>query len=125
MGPKILIIDDDETMLELLQTLLTLEGFEASALEAKSPLAEMIKVIQAFQPQLILCDVLLKELDGLELLKMIRQQPDLNNIRVLMTSGMDFRRQCLEAQADGFILKPFMPDELVLNIQNILSAAPN
>lgn len=124
MDSRILIIDDDQTMLELLQTLLTMEGFEVNILEAQSSLADMVKKIKEDQPALILCDVLLKDLDGLDLLRLIREDSGFDQIKVLMSSGMDFSHQCLEARADGFISKPYMPDDLVQKIQNLLSATP-
>lgn len=125
MESKILIIDDDHTMLELLQTLLILEGFDVNILGAHSSLIDMVIKIKEVQPALILCDILLKDLDGLDLLRMIRKDPELDHIRILMSSGMDFSHQCFEASADGFIIKPYMPDDLVVKIQNLLSATPN
>jgi CheY-like chemotaxis protein len=125
MDSKILIIDDDPTMLELLQALLSMEGFNVSTLEACTSLAEMLDHIKRINPALILCDVFLKDLDGLDLLRLVRQQPELNQVRILMSSGIDFSQQCLKAKADGFILKPYMPDDLIEMIQDILSARPN
>lgn len=125
MDSTILIIDDDQTMLELLQTLLNMERFKVSTLEACTSLIEMLDHIKTIKPTLILCDVFLKDLDGLDLLRLVRQQPELNQVRILMSSGMDFSQQCLVAKADGFILKPYMPDDLIEMIQNILSAMPN
>jgi CheY-like chemotaxis protein len=125
MGSKILIIDDDQTMLELIQTLLDLEGFQVSTLEGNDSMAEIIQEIKAIQPSLILCDVFLRDLNGLELLKMIRQEPDLDHVRILMSSGMDFSHQCFQEKADGFIVKPYMPDDLIHKIQYILSGIQN
>ncbi len=125
MGSKILIIDDDQTMLELIQTLLDLEGFQVSTLEGNDSMAEIIQEIKAIQPSLILCDVFLRDLNGLELLKMIRQEPDLDHVRILMSSGMDFSHQCFQEKADGFIVKPYMPDDLIHKIQYILSVIQN
>ena len=125
MGSKILIIDDDQTMLELLQTLLDLEGFQVSTLEVNASLSETVEEIKAIQPSLILCDVFLRDLNGLELLKMIRQQTDLDHVRILMSSGMDFSHQCFQEKADGFIVKPYMPDDLIHKIQHILSVIQN
>ncbi len=121
MNSKVLIVDDDPTILELLLALLSMEGFDASALAAHITLTEMVEQIKKNQPDLILCDVNLNHIDGLDLLRSIRKQPELKHIRILMSSGMDFSQQSLEKDADGFILKPYMPDDLVTLIKNMLS----
>jgi DNA-binding response OmpR family regulator len=125
MDPRILIIDDDITMSELLKALLSLDGFEAETLEVSGELTEMVKAVKNIQPDLILCDVNLRDLDGFDLLRLLRKQPELNQTCVLMSSGMDFSHKCYQEEADGFILKPYMPDDLVHKIHNLLSAKPD
>jgi DNA-binding response OmpR family regulator len=53
-------------------------------------------------------------------LRGIRNDPDFKDIKILMSSGMDFTYQSMEEGADGFLLKPYMPDELIARIQEIL-----
>lgn len=125
MGSKILIIDDDSTMLELLQTLLDMEGFEVNVLEANYSSENIAVIIKETQPVLVLCDVFLKDTNGLDLLKSIRSAPELNQVRVLMSSGIDYSHECFNEKADGFILKPYMPEDLIKKINDILSAMPN
>jgi DNA-binding response OmpR family regulator len=69
--------------------------------------------IETENPDLIFLDVNLSGINGLNLLEQIRAAEALKGTRVIMSSGMDYRDVCLEKGADGFILKPFMPDELI------------
>ncbi len=115
--PDILIIEDDETMMSLLKTLLELEGFQVSTYNWKIA-EDPLKIIKRDFPRVVLLDVYLRNANGLEIIREIRKDAALKPIRVLMTSGMDMRRQCLDAGADGFIQKPYMPDDLVHMIRN-------
>jgi DNA-binding response OmpR family regulator len=117
---KILLVEDDATMLSLLQTLLQMEGFEVSQV-SEEELEGVISEIKREKPALALIDVHLRQLSGLEILKQIRQDAELKDIYVLMSSGMDVGHKCLQAGADGFILKPYMPDELIQKIQDFVN----
>jgi DNA-binding response OmpR family regulator len=117
---KIMLVEDDETMLSLLQTLLRMEGFDVSQAKA-SDLERIVSEIKQEKPSLTLIDVHLRQISGLEILKMIRQDAELKELRVLMSSGMDVGHKCLQAGADGFLLKPYMPDELIKKILDIVN----
>lgn len=108
---KILLIEDSPTMRTLLQTLLELEGFEVLISNAMKE-EDIIREIAEKQPKVILLDVHLRGINGIKLLERIRKEQAFQGFRVLMTSGMDLRDECIKAGADGFILKPYMPDEL-------------
>lgn len=110
--PKITIIEDDKTMVSLLETLLQMEGFQVATIEPDS-LDGMCSKVLAEQPDLALIDVHLHDINGFDLLARIRQNESLKNMRVIMSSGMDFRTECLNQGADEFILKPYMPDDLI------------
>jgi DNA-binding response OmpR family regulator len=69
---------------------------------------------------LILLDVHLRNVSGFDLVKGLRQDEQLKTTQVLMASGMELSVECRQAGADGFILKPFMPEELVGKIRNAL-----
>lgn len=110
--PKVMLLEDDPTMLHLLDTLLQLEGFEVFAPSDWVP--EGIPAqIQQERPQALVMDVHLKQTNGFSLINNIRQTPGLENLKVILTSGLDLREQSQKAGADGFLLKPFMPEELV------------
>lgn len=114
--PKVMLIEDDETMLSLLDTLLQIEGFTVVKLDGKAGIEHMMETLRNEQPSLLLLDVYLHEFSGLELVRQIRQDRSLDGIRVLMSSGMALREECLNAGADEFILKPYMPDDLIHSI---------
>ena len=120
---KIMLIEYDYTMLSLLITFLEVEGYEVVQVnsgENAYKAENVINILRRVSPSLALMDVNLKYANGLELLRSVRDAPDLNDVKVLMSSGMDFTYQSMQDGADGFILKPYMPDELKARIQDIL-----
>jgi len=118
-----MLIEDDYTMLSLLITFLEVEGYEVVQVnsgENAFKAENVLNILRRESPSLALVDVNLKYANGLELLRSVRDAPDLNDVKVLMSSGMDFTYQSMQDGADGFILKPYMPDELMTRIQDIL-----
>lgn len=116
---KILIVEDNQTILGLLKTLLELEGYQVFFSDEKN---EIYQILSQVSPDLVLLDIHLRtddgqEVSGYEILGHIRRTPEFKNIRVLMTSGIDLHEQALNAGADDFILKPYIPDDLVNSIQ--------
>jgi CheY-like chemotaxis protein len=114
---KVMLIEDDPTMVSLLTTLLDLEGFMVNT-PTDHQMEGLLSAITTEHPQVALVDVNLRTGSGLELVREIRHDPDIKDIRILMSSGMNLKQECLQAGADGFILKPFMPDELIQLIHN-------
>lgn len=117
---KIMLVEDDATMLSLLSILLQMEGFEVRQ-AGEEDLEGILREIERNQPALTLIDVNLSQANGLDLLEQIRSKAELKHIKVLMSSGMDVGHACLQAGADGFLLKPYMPDELINKIKYILN----
>ncbi len=115
-----MVIEDDETMLSLLGMYLQLEGYEVASLDGEDNLDLAIDALHREKPAIVLIDVNLRQFTGFEVLEQIRMNADLKDVRVLMSSGMDFRSKCLEAGADGFVLKPYMPEELIHLMQQTL-----
>jgi CheY-like chemotaxis protein len=107
---KVLLAEDDATMVSLLKTLLRLEGFEVVALDVDSDVAA---VVQREKPQALFMDVHLGGRNGLEILDAIRKEKDLAGVRIVMTSGMNVKEECIHRGANAFLLKPFMPDDLL------------
>jgi two-component system, OmpR family, response regulator ChvI len=114
--PRLILLEDDRTMVTLLKTLLEMEGYQVHVLPDPDPNG-LVQSIRSYSPDVVLMDVNLRKVSGLDLLLHLRQEPDLAGVRIMMTSGMDLRDQCLKAGADGFLLKPFMPDELIQQLQ--------
>jgi DNA-binding response OmpR family regulator len=107
---KILLAEDDSTMISLLKTLLKMEGFEVLALDVNS---DVPAVVQREKPQALFMDVHLGGQSGIEILEAIRKNKDLSEVRIVMTSGMNVREECLSRGANAFLMKPFMPDDLL------------
>jgi CheY-like chemotaxis protein len=118
--PKVMLIEDDETMLTLLQTLMEFEGFQVAHLNGDETVGETMAVLRQELPSLLLLDVNLRRLNSFDLLHRIRDDNQLKATRVLMSSGMELSGQCHQEGADGFILKPYMPEELVGIIRRAL-----
>jgi len=108
--PKILLAEDDHTMVSLLKTLLKLEGFDVVALDVN---ADVPAAVQQENPDALLMDVHLGQQSGIDIVKVIRQNPALTNIRIVMTSGLNMKEECLKHGANYFLMKPFMPDDLL------------
>jgi len=108
--PKILLAEDDHTMVSLLKTLLKLEGFDVVALDVN---ADVPAAVQQENPDALLMDVHLGQQSGIDIVKVIRQNPALTNKRIVMTSGLNMKEECLKHGANYFLMKPFMPDDLL------------
>jgi len=108
--PKILLAEDDRTMVSLLKTLLKMEGFEVVALDVN---ADVPAAVELEKPETLLMDVHLGQQSGMDIVQAIRRNPALANVRIVMTSGMNVKEECLSRGANHFLLKPFMPDDLL------------
>ncbi len=109
---KLLLIEDDKTMSMLLKTLLDFEGFETTTF-SEGDQDKIINLLKDIQPKILIMDIYINEINGIDLLEIIRKNIYFSDLKVLMTSGMDMQKECLEAGADGFMLKPYLPDELI------------
>ena len=108
--PKILLAEDDPTMVSLLSTLLKMEGIEVVALEAS---ADVPAAVLKEKPDFVLMDVHIGKQNGLDILQAIRKDPENADLRIVMASGYNVKDQCLQRGANHFLLKPFMPDDLL------------
>lgn len=118
-NPKILLAEDDVTMLSLLNTLLKMEGYEVVTLDAD---ADVIAAVRSVNPDVLLMDVHLFSQSGLDVLQELRASADIGNVRVLMSSGANVREECMNHGADGFLMKPYMPDDLFRLLKQVISA---
>ncbi|MEN6408279.1 MAG: response regulator [Anaerolineaceae bacterium] len=110
-------------MRTLLKTLLELEGFQVETVLCEEETA-LLERIQIQHPDAILLDVNLKRANGLDYLKLIRQNSDTRSIPVIMSSGMDMRERCMSFGASDFLMKPYMPDDLIATIRKYLKTLP-
>lgn len=114
---KILVADDDEVMLGLLQTLMELEGNEVVTVTRP---ADIVPVAQKEDLALILMDYHLAGGNSITALQELKSDASLRKIPVLVTSGMDRKHECLTAGAEGFLLKPFHPADLLEWINKLI-----
>jgi DNA-binding response OmpR family regulator len=111
---KVLLAEDDSTMVSLLKTLLNMEGFDVVALDIHSDVAA---AVEKERPHALFMDVHLAGKNGMQILESIRGNQKNSNVRIIMTSGMNMKDECISRGADAFLLKPFMPDDLLKALQ--------
>ncbi len=120
MRPKILVVDDEPEAVELVEFNLKQAGYDViSAADG----AEALKKARQVLPSLIVLDLMLPEVDGLEVCKMLRRDPATAGLPIIMLTAKAAeidRILGLELGADDYLTKPFSPRELVLRIKKIL-----
>ena len=117
---RILVVDDEPDAIELIRFNLKASGYEVlTAEDGEEALAKARK----FSPDMILLDVMLPEIDGLEVCKIVRRDPATASLPIIMltakASEID-RVLGLEFGADDYVTKPFSPRELMLRVRNLL-----
>ncbi len=117
---KILIVEDEESLLRLESILLTSKGYDVKGVSNGQAALEAIAVQK---PDLILLDIMLPEIDGFEVCRRIKAAKDTNHIPVIMLTAKkcqdDFSRG-QEVGADWYITKPFKSSMVIETIQRFL-----
>ena len=117
---RVLIVDDDPDIIGLVRYNLTHAGYEV---QTASTGREALALIEKLPPDLIVLDVMLPDVDGLEVCRTVRQQSPSHRIPILMLTakGEEIDRVVgFELGADDYVSKPFSPRELVLRVKSIL-----
>ena len=117
---KILLVDDEPDILEILSYNLSAEGYQIST---ASNGAEAVKKAKKHLPHLIIMDVMMPEMDGIEACEKIRTFPELKDtiITFLTARGEDYSQVAgFEAGADDYITKPIKPKVLISKIKSLL-----
>ena len=120
---NILIIDDDPATTRLLEVLLTREGYN---IQTENISANAIQVTREFNPNLIILDLMMPGTDGMQVCKMIKTDPNIAPIPIIMFSAVNeakLRQQAFEAGISEYIAKPIHPDELKQKIREWLIAS--
>lgn len=121
MAHKILVVDDDETLANLLVNLLEMNDYEA---EKSFSGKQALGMVDEEQPDLILLDIMMPELNGFDVLAKLRNNPATAEIPVVIVSVLSDDLYLLEGwvrDTDGYISKPFDPKHLIDTIKVVLS----
>src|SRR5689334_10121967 len=118
---RILIVDDDRKILDLLLDLLALEGYEvATAVDG----SEAIDLALSFEPDIVVSDVVMPNVSGLELCRRLKEDPRTAYVPVLLISGLatsdDANIQGLHAGADDYLDLPFRNEELLVKVARLV-----
>ncbi|MGI0487973.1 response regulator [Pantanalinema rosaneae CENA516] len=123
MSPKILIVDDEPNILILMeQALETLEDAGVELLTAKNG-EEALKLIRTERPELVFLDVMMPKLNGLEVCKAVKGDPELQGVYVIMLTAKgqeDDRQKGSDVGADLYMTKPFRPKVVLEKSMQIL-----
>jgi CheY-like chemotaxis protein len=117
---KILLVDDTETILLFLKTLLAGQDFDF--LTAKNG-AEAIEKARREQPALVLLDIFMPVMDGVEACRIMKGDPELKNIPVIIVTARgepENVERCLDAGCDDYVFKPIRKLELLDKINRLL-----
>ena len=122
-GGRILLVDDDEALVEMLHSFLRQNHFNV---EVAFGGAEALTKAALFKPDLILLDIGLPDISGLEVLRRLRSSPDTEQtVMILLTgvSGLEMKVEGFGIGADDYVAKPVVARELLLKIERFLSTA--
>jgi DNA-binding response OmpR family regulator len=118
--PTVLVIDDERDLIELVRYNLEREGFD---LIAATDGASGLDIARRHKPDLIVLDVMMPGLDGLEVCRQLRGHQDTRGLPIIMLTAKAFepdRVVGLEMGADDYVTKPFSPRELVARVKAVL-----
>lgn len=117
--PAILVVDDNPLMLKLVEHKLTLRGFRVRCAEDGDAALE---IVEQEPPDLIVLDAMMPGLSGFEVLQRLKQGPHAG-IPIMMLTARKQERDIVAALSGGaadYLVKPFLPEELVQRIRNLL-----
>lgn len=123
MNPKhrILICDDDPLLIELMSFRLQAKGFEViTAMDGDEALSK----VASEQPSLVVLDAMMPRLDGFEVLSRIKSDAGVAHIPVIMLTARKGEKDivsALERGADDYLVKPFIPEELLARLSKLLA----
>lgn len=112
-------------MRSLLKTLLEIEGFAVIVVgDTQQEEKAIMEALQNEKPDCLIMDVNLRKASGINILKEIRKNKEIKNLNIIMSSGMDLRDQCLQSGANIFLMKPYMPDDLIKHLRSLECTNP-
>lgn len=121
MKSKILVVEDEERIRNFLHRGLSLDGYTVeSAADGQTGL----HVAQEFNPDLVMLDVMLPGIDGLEVCRRLRESSNVPVLMLTAKESIEDRVAGLDAGADDYLIKPFALDELLARVRALLRRAP-
>ena len=115
--PKILIVDDDITITELMKALVKMEGHEPTTVNDS---LQAMEIAKSLSPDLITLDLMMPGLTGFELCKLLHEDPKFSNTPIVIVSAKDdseSKEQAMQAGATDYLTKPFGLDEFLNKIK--------
>ena len=123
MGKRVLVIDDEPAIHRLLQIILEHEGFQILGMEERM---EARRTVVQGKPDVIILDIMMPEVDGFEILKMLKEDAETRDIPILILTVRilrEDREKAMALGADLYMTKPFDPSELVDAVRSLTGPA--
>jgi CheY-like chemotaxis protein len=120
----VLLVDDDPLILEILRTILDLEEF---AVTTVSDGRQALESVATARPDVVVCDVMMPELDGFEVCRALKSQPSTADLPIILLTARDRpedRQAGEDAGCDAYLTKPFSPLQLIDVIRDVRVDAP-
>ena len=117
---SIMVVDDDREILRMLNRILELEGYDVATVTNGRA---AVTLLDKYQPDLVILDIIMPELDGFQVLDLIRQRSEVPVIMLTAKREVTTLRDALVIGADDYIRKPFRTRELVARIKAKLRRA--
>ncbi|MDP4084011.1 MAG: response regulator transcription factor [Bacillota bacterium] len=114
---KILIVDDEKRIIEVLEAYLEREGYEIHSADNG---IDALKKIKTVTPDLVILDLMLPDISGEEVCRLVRKESDVPILMLTAKSTEDDRIKGIVMGADDYVTKPFSPREVVVRVQAIL-----
>lgn len=117
---SVLLVDDDVTILKLLENALTIEGYTVYICDDSASAFDLIAITR---PDVIMLDIMMPEVNGYELLEKIKTKPEYSDILVIFLSAVnnvDDKIKAMRSGADDYITKPFIIDEVLARVETVL-----
>jgi DNA-binding response OmpR family regulator len=118
---RIFVADDQEEVLSMLKELLTSKGYEVMA--SKDP-EQLVKLIKSFKPNLILLDLLMPNLDGFEICRILNADSEAQSIPIIIMSGLSDQvdiKRAYELGVVDYLIKPFDLNKVVTQIEKAIA----
>jgi DNA-binding response OmpR family regulator len=114
---KILLVDDERRIIEVLEAYLVREGYEIHSADNG---IDALKKVKTLNPDLIILDLMLPDISGEEVCRLVRKESDVPILMLTAKSAEDDRINGIVMGADDYLTKPFSPREVVVRVQAIL-----